>query len=186
MSEGCVAALRAFHSVFVSHFVPDSLTATVGNLALVATPLAVIVAPLLLRGYAIQIRQLMRLRQVAEPPESWLARLRHGASSTSPPSDPPSAPVTAAVLQEAAAARLAAIRRATWAAYATFVIPAPALLLTAPSTPLADIIGFCAAVPMLAAVPALVNVRRMRCLCRWSSAASISSPRIASCGASWC
>jgi hypothetical protein len=54
---------------------------------------------------------------------------------------------------------LAAIRRATWAAYATFVIPAPALLLTAPATPLADIIGFCAAVPMLAAVPALVNVR---------------------------
>jgi hypothetical protein len=73
MSEACVATLRAFHSVFVSYFVPDSLTATVGSLALLAMPLAVIVAPLLLRGYAIQIRQLMLLRQVAEPPESWLA-----------------------------------------------------------------------------------------------------------------
>jgi hypothetical protein len=156
MNPGCAATLRAFHSAFVSSFVPDSLTATLASVMLLATGLAAVAAPFLMRGYVAQIRRLMVLHQVVEPPESWFRRLWR---ATAAPGDSPSSPVAVEELQRAAAARLAAIRRATWCAYAMFVIPAPAWLLTAPSHPLADVIGFCVATPILAAVPVFVNVR---------------------------
>lgn len=158
MNPGCVATLRAFHSVFIRDFVPDSLTATVASLALSGSALAVVAAPLVLRGYTGQIRRLMRLRQVAEPPASWYARQRAIASSQAARAGV-SIPVSHDDLLQASAMRLTAIRRATWVAYAVFVIPSSAMLWTAPSPPMKDIVAFCLTVPLLATVPALVNTK---------------------------
>jgi hypothetical protein len=159
MTAECVATLRAFHANFVNYFFSDSVTATVATLALAATVLAVVVAPVLLHRYAGQMRRLMLLQQVANPAQSWVARRDDPAASTlRDAAEPPSTGTSAADIEDASAARFAAIRRATWIAYAAFVIPAPAFLLTATHA-LADIIGFCAAAPLLAAVPAVVNVR---------------------------
>jgi hypothetical protein len=158
MNTGCLANLRAHHAEYMAFVLPDSLTATIVTIVLFAAILAVAVAPLVLRAYGGQVRRLMRLHQVAPPPKTWYERLRRSRVREEPGELRPDRGASLGDLERAAKARRSVIKRATWIAYAVFVVGAPAILWTGGNVAHGDVIGFYIAVPVLAAVPALVNI----------------------------
>jgi hypothetical protein len=132
------------------------------GLLIVASLVAVAVAPFVLRRYDGQVRRLMRLQQRAALPDAWMAK-QSRAFSPSPAvdgSDRTFDQSTLTELENASGWRLSLVRRATWIAYGVFVaasfVLAP-VLGTALATP--DLVGYFIAVCFVGAVPAFVNVR---------------------------
>ena len=160
MIAACTAKLQIAHAEFLSAVFPDGVTGTAAMLVFFAAVFAVAFSPMVLWTYGLQIARLMRLKEVAAPPPCWYQRQRRstatGTSGGEAPQPPSGSP---AELQESADLRLVAIKRATWSAYAIFVVISPAFLFTTGPILWTDKVGYCLAVPALAAVPALVNIR---------------------------
>ena len=158
MNAACLPNLRAHHADYIAFALPDSLTATMAMILLFATLLAIAAAPLVLRAYGGQVRRLMRLHQIAAPPQAWHERLRRSRVREEPSELRPDHGASPSDLERAAQSRRSVIKHATWIAYAAFVVASPVILWAGGNVAQGDVIGFYIAVPVLAAVPALVNV----------------------------
>jgi hypothetical protein len=158
MTAACLAKLSIVNHSFLASVFPEGPTATAAVLVFFAVALAAASGQLILRSYGRRIARLMRMQEVAPPPASWYERLRRGGDA-GPDAQVAEGPASLTDLQHAAAARLSAIRRATWFSYGVFLAISPVFLLLSGKIARGDLIGYCLAVPALAAVPALVNVQ---------------------------
>jgi hypothetical protein len=161
MIAACTARLQIAHAEFLSILFPDGVTITAAVLVFVAAALAAALSPIVLWTYGRQIARLMRLKELKPPPPSWHERQRRRSTTagTAAGGAPRPNAASPAELRQAADFRLSVIKRATWSAYAVFVVISPIFLFSTGPIAWTDKLGYCLAVPALAAVPALVNIR---------------------------
>ena len=153
--QACWSTIRAAHLSVVSD--PDFNVGTVvAALAIFGLLLAVLMAPAWQALYGRRVQRFMGLREVATPPAAWWQRRESafGRRSAAGAGDD-----TALPLPQAMQGREARIRRATWAAYLVCVAYTPMLSPWMLDMKFADHALMALFVAMLAAGPAIVNVR---------------------------